>query len=45
MRKVIALGLVFVCASYFGAFELLAQDAAATKTGFQVLKEKFIEGD
>ncbi len=44
MRKVIALALVFVCASYFGAFDLLAQDAAAP-SGFQVLKEKFIEGD
>jgi biopolymer transport protein ExbB len=45
MRKVIALALVFVCVSYFGAFDLLAQDAEVTKTGFQVLKEKFIEGD
>lgn len=46
MRKIIALALVFVCASYFGALELLAQDGGAvTKTGFQVLKEKFIEGD
>ncbi len=46
MRKVIALGLVFICASYFGAFDLLAQDGGeATKSGFQVLKEKFIEGD
>lgn len=46
MRKVIALALVFICASYFGAFDLLAQDGgAAAKSGFQVLKEKFIEGD
>ncbi len=45
MRKVIALALVFVMVSYFGAFDLLAQDEAVTKTGFQVLKEKFIEGD
>lgn len=45
MRKVIALALVFVMVSYFGAFDLLAQDDAVTKTGFQVLKEKFIEGD
>lgn len=46
MRKVIALALVFVCASYFGAFDLLAQDEVEiSKTGFQVLKEKFIEGD
>ncbi len=45
MRKIIALSVVFILASYFGAFDLLAQDAAATKSGFQVLKEKFIEGD
>ena len=45
MRKVIALAIVFVAVSYFGAFDLLAQSAEETKTGFQVLKEKFIEGD
>lgn len=45
MRKVIALALVFVAVSYFGAFDLLAQGAEETKTGFQVLKEKFIQGD
>lgn len=43
MRKVFALALVFIAASYFGAFDLLAQDAEPS--GFQVLKEKFIEGD
>ena len=45
MRKVIDLAIVFVAVSYFGAFDLLAQSAEETKTGFQVLKEKFIEGD
>jgi biopolymer transport protein ExbB len=46
MRKVIALAIVFVCASYFGAFDVLAQDGGeVAKSGFQVLKEKFIEGD
>lgn len=43
MRKVFALALVFIAASYFGAFDLLAQEAEPS--GFQVLKEKFIEGD
>jgi len=46
MRKVIALMLVFGIAHCTGAFDLLAQDAAAETTGgFQMLKEKFIEGD
>jgi len=46
MRKVIALAFVFVCASYFGAFEVLAQEAEApSRTGFQLLKEYFISGD
>ena len=44
MRKLIALLLVFAFNMYTGAIELLAQDAAA-KSGFQVAKEKFIEGD
>ena len=46
MRKVIVLVLVFILASTTGAIEVLAQDAAeaAGPVGFQVLKEKFIEG-
>jgi len=44
MRKLLFLVGVFMMASYFGALESLAQgDEAAT--GFQTLKEKFIEGD
>jgi biopolymer transport protein ExbB len=39
MRKVKALVLVFVSAAYFGALEVSAQ------SGFQTMKEKFIEGD
>lgn len=41
MRKIIALAIVFVTASYFGAVDVMAQSEA---TGFQALKEKFIEG-
>ena len=45
MRKVIVLLLVFVLASTIGAIDILAQDAeVAGPVGFQVLKEKFIEG-
>ena len=45
MRKFIVLLGVFFLASYFGAFDVLAQDAEASSTGFQTLKEKFIEGN
>jgi len=47
MRKVIALMLVFGIAHTTGSFDLLAQGAEAETTsgGFQMLKEKFIEGD
>lgn len=46
MRKLILLVGVFFFAAYFGAFDVMAQDAAEGSTGqFQVLKEKFIEGD
>ena len=46
MRKIVALIAVFFIASYVGAFEVLAQDGeVASSTGFQLLKEKFIEGD
>ncbi len=44
MQKIIALAFVFVLASMFGAVDLMAQDGGATATGFQALKEKFIEG-
>ncbi len=43
MRKVLALLLVFGIVATFGAMDLMAQGDSAT--GFQVLKEKFIEGD
>ncbi|MBK9256812.1 MAG: MotA/TolQ/ExbB proton channel family protein [Saprospiraceae bacterium] len=43
MRKILVSIGVFFMASYMFAFEALAQDAAAP-SGFQVLKEKFIEG-
>lgn len=45
MRKLLLLIGVFFFASYFGAVDILAQEAEASSTGFQVLKEKFIEGD
>lgn len=44
MRRVLLLIGVFVMASYFGAVDVLAQEAEVTATGFQSLKEKFIEG-
>ncbi|MEO1518492.1 MAG: MotA/TolQ/ExbB proton channel family protein [Bacteroidota bacterium] len=43
MRKIIALLLVLVANLYFGAMDLLAQ--SSDLSGFQQLKEKFIEGD
>ncbi len=43
MRKLFALLLVLGVAASFGATEILAQEETAT--GFQVLKEKFIQGD
>ena len=45
MRKLFVLFGVFVFASFFGAIDVLAQEVAEPATGFQVLKEKFIEGD
>ncbi len=47
MRKILVVIGVFFLAAYFGAFDVMAQEAeAAADTGrFQVLKEKFIEGD
>jgi len=43
MRKFLALLLVFGVASFNGAIEMFAQEAEAS--GFQTLKQKFIEGD
>ena len=46
MRKLLVLAAVFLIASYFGAFEIIAQEESASSGGaFQVIKEKFIEGD
>ncbi len=47
MRKILVLIGVFFLAAYFGAFDVMAQDAGAAEQAgmFQVLKEKFIEGD
>lgn len=45
MRKLLFLVGVFIMASYFGAIDMLAQGDEASATGFQTLKEKFIEGD
>ena len=44
MRKFLALAVVLVLVFSFGAMDLAAQEIV-DKTGFQVLKEKFIEGD
>jgi biopolymer transport protein ExbB len=47
MRKILVLMSVFFLAAYFGAIDVMAQEAeVAESTGmFQILKEKFIEGD
>jgi len=46
MRKIIALVTLFVLISFFGAQDILAQgEEVASSSGFQLLKEKFIEGD
>jgi len=48
MRKLLAIMLVFGVAMVSGATELLAQGAdaaAAEPTGYQLLKQRFIEGD
>ena len=44
MRKLLFLIGVFMLASFFGAIDIMAQGEEAA-TGFQALKEKFIEGD
>jgi len=43
MRKLLALLLILIVAATFGAIDVMAQTDSAT--GFQVLKEYFIEGD
>ncbi len=47
MRKILVFISVFFLAAFFGAFDVVAQggEAAESAGGFQVLKEKFIEGD
>jgi len=45
MRKLFVLIGVFAFASYFGAAEIMAQEAVESAGGFQILKQKFIEGD
>jgi len=45
MRKLLVLFGVFFLSAYMGAINLAAQDAEVGATGFQMLKEKFIEGD
>ena len=46
MRKLLALLLVFGIASMFMADAALAQVVSEVEpSGFQILKEKFIEGD
>ena len=44
MRKFVVLLLVFATLSVFGAVETMAQEVVKDATGFQILKEKFIEG-
>ncbi len=45
MRKLIAFSLLFCVLAFFGATEIFAQEAAVDESsGFQMLKEKFIEG-
>ncbi|GLR16656.1 MotA/TolQ/ExbB proton channel family protein [Portibacter lacus] len=45
MRKLFVLLAVFMFASYFGAIEVVAQDAADEGGALQTLKQYFIEGD
>ena len=45
MRKLFSLLLVTVVSFTYGAGQLLAQDDAAAGSGFQTLKQYFIEGD
>ena len=45
MRKLLVLFGVFMASAYMGAISLVAQDAEAQVTGFQTLKQYFIEGN
>jgi biopolymer transport protein ExbB len=48
MRKFLVLIVLFITTAYFGALDMMAQAADAPEASvsmFQVLKEKFIEGD
>ena len=47
MRKIVLVCFVMLGVSFLGFSDLVAQDAAAGEGGgvFQMLKEKFIEGD
>ncbi|MEE9438913.1 MAG: MotA/TolQ/ExbB proton channel family protein [Saprospiraceae bacterium] len=45
MQKLLSLVGVFVFVSFFGALESIAQDEASSATGFQILKENFIQGN
>lgn len=46
VRKLLSLTTVFAAVSFIGAFTLMAQDGGEASQGaFQILKEKFIEGD
>ena len=45
MRKFFAFIGLFIATAYLGAIDAMAQGAAAEPSMFQVLKEKFIEGD
>ena len=44
MQKFVALTVVFILASTFGAFDVLAQEAEASASGFQAIKQYFIQG-
>ena len=39
MRKFVALAIVFILASTFGAFDVLAQEAETSASGFQAIKQ------
>ena len=46
VRRLLSLTAVFAVVSFVGAFSLMAQDGGEASQGaFQILKEKFIEGD
>ncbi len=45
MRKLVTLFVVVVIAATVGATEMLAQEGGSSASGFQVLKQQFIDGD